>query len=89
MGITKSAAKNASTGTASVRASTEQATSPVLRKPSVKLLSGHIRPCRGERPPVRKAGRQITVKAPGQIQAGSGPPRTGETPHQTVGHPPL
>ena len=46
-------------------------------------------PCRGERPPVRKAGRQITVKAPGQIQAGSGPPRTGETPHQTVGHPPL
>ena len=46
-------------------------------------------PCRGEHPPVRKAGRQITVKAPGQIQAGSGPPRTGETPHQTVGHPPL
>ena len=34
-------------------------------------------PCRGEHPPVRKAGRQITVKAPGQIQAGSGPPRTG------------
>ena len=26
-------------------------------------------PCRGEHPPVRKAGRQITVKAPGQIQA--------------------
>ena len=47
MGITKSAAKNASTGTASVRASTEQATSPVLRKPSVKRLSGHIRPVGG------------------------------------------
>ena len=51
VGIAKSAAKNASTGTASVRASTEQATSPVLRKPSVKFLSGHIRPVGGNTPP--------------------------------------
>ena len=34
-----------------MRASTEQATSPVLRKPSVKFLLGHIRPAGGNTPP--------------------------------------
>ena len=41
--------------------------------------AGHIRPVGGNTPSP-KAGRQITEKAPSQIQAGSGPPRTGEHP---------